>query len=252
MGVTETGDVDPPYSPRYAVKNPVQAIDPATNLPRWARCLTGYATVWMDEQTDIPKESVSALMDTPAFMDGVCYLTAPEDYTKLYFLHIHPDFEGNQRSGEMPKFAVLNSDEKAEAALKQEKLKKQAKDKAFDADINELMPMADFFGIKLTGPDGETLSESGIRYEFTKVAEQKPELFLSQFTNPTIKLAHIISELIKTDKIDLGHVKGQAHWGETKALIAALDEKLSPIDSLVNFALGDEKNSKAFLKKLTQ
>jgi hypothetical protein len=252
MGVTPQGDQDPPYSPRYVIKNPVQAIDPKSGLPRWARCLNGYATVWMDEQKDIPKESVAALIDTPTFIDGVCYLTSPDDYNKLYFVHIHPDFEGNQRLGELPKFSLLNSDAKAQAALEQEKLKNLAKDKAFEAPLEELLPLADYFGIKLTSPDGEQMKESGIRYEFTKAAEKNPKVFLEQFGNPTTKLAHIITEAIKSEKIDLGHVRGQAHWGETKGLITALDEKLSPVDSLVKFAMGEDKKSKDFMKKLTQ
>jgi len=251
MGVTPQGDLDPPYPRKWFLDNPTQTIDPATKKPRWARCLKGIDTIWMDEQKDIPKEQIPNMLDEFQFTDGELHVSMPMEYSRLKYLMHHSKLVDNKVDGVMAAFYLVNDDEKAEKEYEALQLRTQAEEKAMEADMNDLLPLATFFGIATKTPDGEPRKEAALRLEFAKAAAAKPDVFLKSIDSPRIKLAHKIQEAINDGTIDLNHVKGQAHWGETKAIIIALDEKKSPVDALVAFAMTNDKGAKEFIKKLS-
>lgn len=250
MGVTAQGDIDPPYPRKFFLGNPCQTFDPDTKKPRWARCLKGIDTVWMDEQKDIPKESIPAMIDEFAFVDGELLLDMPTEYSRLKYLIHHSDMLDNIQEGDSPTFYLVNDDETADKEYKDAQLRHEAEEKAMEVELEQLLPLATFFGVNLKNSDGEQRKESALRLEFAKKAAGNPKVFLENLNSPKLKLAHTIKEAIDKGIIDLAHVKGQAHWGETKALITGIDEKKGAVESLVVFSMSNSTAAKDFMKKL--
>lgn len=250
MGVTEGGDVDPPYPRKYMLDNPCQTFDPVTKRPRWARCLKGIDTIWQDEQKDVPKEQIPSMLDEFVFVDGEMLINMPTEYSKLKYLMHHIKLQDNSPEGQLPVFYLVNDDEKAEKEYQLEQSRHEAEETAMEKNIEELLPLATYFGIKVEDSDGNRRKESALRLEFVKQARKNPKVFLDNLNSPKLKVAHAVKEAVDSGLIDLAHVKGQAHWGETKAFITKLDEKKSPVDSLVDFAFSGSKDSNAFTKKL--
>jgi hypothetical protein len=74
-----------------------------------------------------------------------------------------------------------------------------------------------------------------IRVEYVSIAENKPDVFLRSYNNPTTKAFYLVKKAMDSGKITENIVPGQAHWGETRALIAVIPSGESAINHLVKF-----------------
>lgn len=254
QGRTEKGDTDPEYPPKYWIDNPtggITAVDPETKKPRLLRCLKGYDKVWVDEQGKIEKEQLPNLIEEFLMLDGVLRLDIPVDYSKIKFLLLYPSFEKNAAAnGKVPSFVLVNDDAAADAEFAKVQLRNAAEEKAIELEMEKLEPIASFFGVKLLDSEGGKRKEGAIRLELSKKASAQPDVFLKALEDEKLRVRYEIQKAVESGKIDLAKVKGQAHWGETGALIAVLDTEKKPLDALADFALGTKAENKAFANKL--
>lgn len=252
------GGFDLPYRPHVSLKNPCIVYDPITNQTRWIRLLNGYETIWQDEQdkpTPLPKEFIDSNKIECIFTNGQLLLQAPQDAPKIAFLLAHDDREepGRVRKGSKPTKYKMVTDVSADAELEAFELEREADEKAQsvkrDADI---IPHAQFLGIKMTDKYGQPLIGKALKLEYIKAARRKPQVFLDTFENPMPKAKFLIQQGISNNVIDLARVKGQAHWQETGSLIVALDPMKEPVDFLTEYAIGGTEEGELFLKQLQQ
>lgn len=254
QGRTETGETDPEYPPKYWIDNPtggISTVDPETNKPRLLRYLKGYETVWVDEQGKIEKEQLPNLIEEFLMLDGVMRLDLPVDYSKLKFLLLYPSFDKNAKAnGKVSSFYLVNDDAAADKEFEKIKLRSEAEEAAIDLEIEKLESIASFFGVKLQNDDGTKRKENAIRLDLAKKAAAQPDVFLKALEDEKLRLRYVIQKAVQAGTIDLNKTKGQAHWGETGALITALDADKHPLDALADFALGTKAENKAFANKL--
>jgi hypothetical protein len=250
MGVTEGGDVMPPYPPVYILKNPVSTFDPVTKKPRIARCLKGVESIWVDEQDDLPEDFVKSNLDEIVFNYGDLHITWPLESTRHKFLLAHLNFQENNFQGIMPVFMLRNNDKEAEKEMEKVRLRNKALDKVEELTMEQMEELSTHYGISLTDGDGDKRRETAIRLDFARKAEENPDAFLKNVDNARVKIAHKIKTMIDNGEISLTHTKGQAHWGDTKAMITVLTEDEDAVDQLVEFAVGKGKKSADFIKRL--
>jgi len=258
QGKTETGDVDIEYPPKYWIDNPaagLTTVDPDTKKPRLLRCLKGYEDIFVDQQTKLGKlepAQINNLLESFLMLDGELYLTLPADYSKLKFLLLNPKFDKNaQANGVDAAFYLVNDDAVADAEYGKMKLRTEAEEKAIDLEIGKLESVASYFGVRLLKDDKVTKrSENAIRLDLAKRAAAQPEVFLKALEDERLRIRHAVSKAITDGLIDLNKVKGQAHWGETGAIITILNGEKEPLDALTDFALGTKADNKSFANKL--
>jgi hypothetical protein len=118
---------------------------------------------------------------------------------------------------------------------------------ALSADLEAMKTHAIYLDIPMRDGERER-KEAEIRSDYYKKASANPALFIKTIESPAAKMESQIKEAIKLGTIDLGHVKNQAHYFETKALITTLDPKEDAAKQLLEFALS--KKGDLFRKTL--
>jgi len=84
-------------------------------------------------------------------------------------------------------------------------------------------------------------TEEEIKAEYIRKAETDPVNFNKYYKSPVLELRLLIKKAIDKKIIDLGHVRGQANWGDTKALITEkIDLSKDALESLMVYATSDE------------
>ncbi len=217
--------------------------DPETKQARWARFLEGYKTFWQDEQDDLklPK-NVTDNPWIPAFKDGFMFLQTPQDSLKVKFLLMHDQYDGIavKISGKPAKFKLASKESQATDDLDYLEKKQKAFSLAIEADEDVMMAHAKYLNIKSTDAHGQPLTEKAIKVAYVRKAESDPFTFLKSYDNPLTNVAYLVSQAIADGRVTLSHVNGQAHWEDTKALIAVIDNDDTPVDFLAKFALSNK------------
>ncbi len=243
VGGKESDDKDTPYPPYLSLKNPVMIYDPVKKQSRWARFLEGYDTFWQDEQDDLklPK-NVTDNPWIPAFKDGFMFLQTPQDSQKVKFLLMHDQYDGVEVkiSGKPAKFKLASKESQATDDLDYLQKKQKAFSLAIEAEDDVMLAHAKYLNIKATDAHGQPLTTKAIKVAYVRKAEADPFTFLKSYDNPLTNVAYLVSEAIADGRITLSHVNGQAHWEDTKALIAVIDSDEKPVDFLAKFALSNK------------
>lgn len=253
VGGKESNDRDIPYPPYLSLKNPVMIYDPETKRSRWARFLEGYNTFWQDEQDELklPKNVIENPW-IPAFKDGFMFLQTPQDSQKVKFMLMHDQYDGVaiRLSGKPAKFKLASKESQATDDLDYLEKKQKAFSLAIEADTDVMLAHAKYLGIKATDAHGEPLTDKAIKVAYVRKAESDPFTFLKSYDNPLTNVAYLVSEAISDGRITLSHVKGQAHWEDTKALITIIDSDEKPVDFLAQFALSSKGSD--FMKRISK
>lgn len=240
----------PPYQPKAQIAPSLPVYDDKRKISREIRFVEGVNTFWVDEQKDVPKESISQRQWTPTFINGTLTLRSPVDNMKILFMFAHDQYDDiKQRVGQKVKFTLANKTLNAEDLSKQLDTQDEAIISAKTAtNMDEIKAHLAYMNISILDGFNQVMSDDAIKIAYRKAARSNPELFMKSFGNPAVKIKASIKAKIASSEIDLNKVKGQAHWGETGALITALDLTKDPVDFLVEFAAS--ANGKEFLKKL--
>jgi hypothetical protein len=255
--ITPISPGEPPYQPFKQLPPASVCYDEATGGQRVVRVLEGVNTFWEDEQVEKLKISPSVAASRewrPTFVDGFLLLRSPQDDLKIAAMKARDEFDGKtiRMSGGLSVYTLDNKEVEFKSKRELQQLEKKATDYALAAKYEEIIAHANFLGIKLTDGYGEKRKEDDVLAAYYEYAKAKPDLFLKSFDSPVVKMKHIIKEAITDGTIDLGHVRGQAHWGETKALITVIDMKKDAVEELSDFAFSDKEGADDFVKRLNK
>jgi hypothetical protein len=110
---------------------------------------------------------------------------------------------------------------------------------ALQADDEAMMTHAAFLGVNTKEGDRDR-SLAEVRADYIRKASSDPKLFLKTVDSPMARYIGMVNQALKSGAIDLGHVRNQAHYGETKALIMVLDPKRETAEQLAEFAFSDK------------
>jgi hypothetical protein len=140
------------------------------------------------------------------------------------FLDMHP------QNG--PVFTEIDKRRDAEKELEKEFVLTDAIARVRDADINDLLPVAIYFGVNINAPVSE------IRYNLLTIAKRKTEEFLQSFDSPQVMTRSTIQQA--KDYQILNVKKNGVFWFDSNNLIVSVPVGQDPMDVMVRFCLTEK------------
>jgi hypothetical protein len=223
--------------------------DENTNRQRHIRLIDGVDTFWKDEQDErkIDNNIASSQAWLPEFHESFLVLTSPIDDQKIEYLMLLDAYDRKKvrlNSSKPPIFTLENYDGKEQDEFAFMKSQKQAIDlawKAIEDESDAYLAHAKYLGVSFKDGYGNDRLPSSIQKDYVGVATSNPALFIKTYSSPVVKIQYMVTKAIELGIVDAGnHVKGQAHWGDSKAFITTLDVSKTPIEDLANFANTDQ------------
>lgn len=232
---------EPPYPRKADLRDRSLVKDPVTGKNRFLRYVPGASSMWLDEQDKLDATYAAMNAWKPVFDQGTLILSSPEDDEKIKVLMMRDDFDGKEGriSKEPPVYTLVNKEQEYTNEVEFMQQRHKAEGIALAAEWPDFKSHAVYLGIALQ-ENGRDREEVEVRGDYVKKATNNPALFLKSATSPVANITAQVKIALKSGVIDLGHVKNQAHWADTKALITVLDPKKDPEEALVAFALSDK------------
>jgi hypothetical protein len=195
----------------------VTVYDEANDTVREIRYCPNEPSIYVDEQSE------NAVKQSVAFRDGRLFV--PKEKPNLRkFLEIHP------QNG--PIFKEVNKRRDAEQELQKEFLLTDAIAKVRDTDINDLLPVAIYFGVNINAPVSE------IRYNLLNIAKRKTQDFLQSFDSPQVMARSTVQQ---AKEYQIINVKSNGvFWFDSNNLIVSVPVGQEPIDVMTRFCLTEK------------
>ena len=199
----------------------VTVYDKELDTVREMRYCPNEPSIWADEQGD------KARKETVAFRDGKLFI--PKDKPNLRkFMELHPMNMDN--GGKI--FRRVDKKKDAEAELKREFLLSEAVSMVRDKDINELLPVALYFGLNIN------VAVSEIRYNLLNIAKKKTQDFIESFDSPQVQVRSTIQQAKDYQILNLK--KDGCYWFDSNSLIVSVPVGQDAMDVMVRFCLTEK------------
>lgn len=230
----------PPYPETYFVRNTDIIFDEETQTERNIRYLEGVSTIFEDEQehlSDFKKKQRPEIK----FINGV--LVVPANRTSLVkFLLVSNMNEGNKNPipGTRKVYRLLDFEAQEEQAINKAETRMEAMKLAMDAPVENMIPHAQYLGVKFKNQYGDDRGEKAIRVDYLECADKNPDLFIKTYNNPLVKVEYLIRKAMSVNLIDTETSKGQAIWGDTKKFIAQIPDRADVVKHLSEFCLTEK------------
>jgi len=230
----------PPYPETYFVRNTDVIFDEETQTERNIRYLEGVSTIFEDEQehlSDFKKRQRPEIK----FISGV--LVVPSNRTSLVkFLLSSNMNEGNKNKipGTRVVYRLLDFQAQEEQAINKAETRMNAMKLAMEAPIENMIPHAQYLGVRFKNQYGEDRGDKAIRVDYLDFADKNPDLFIKTYNNPLVKVEYLIRKAMSVNLIDVETSKGQAIWGDTKKFIAQIPDRVDSVKYLSEFCLTEK------------
>jgi len=199
----------------------VTVYDEEQDTVREIRYCPNEPSIWADEQGD------KARKEAVVFRDGKLFVARDKPNLRK-FIDIHPMNTAN--GGNL--FRQIDKKRDAEKELEQEFLLNDAISMVRDKSIEELLPVALFFGFNVNSPTSE------IRFNLLNVAKRKPGEFIQSFDNPQVQARSIVKQAGDYQFINLK--KDGAYWFDSNSLIVSVPVGQDPLDVMTRFCLTEK------------
>ena len=199
----------------------ITVYDSDLDTVREMRYCPNEPSIWADEQGE------NARKETVAFREGKLF--APKDKPNLRkFLDLHPMNIGN--GGKI--FKQIDKKKDAEIELKKEFILSDAITMVRDKDINELLPVALYFGVNINTPVSE------IRYNLLNIAKKRTVEFIQSFDSPQVQVRSTIQQAKDYQLVNLK--SDGCYWFDTNSLILSVPAGQDAMDVMVRFCLTEK------------
>mgnify|MGYP003108439795 CR=1 FL=1 len=199
----------------------VTVYDEEQDTVREIRYCPNEPSIWADEQGD------KARKEAVVFRDGKLFVARDKPNLRK-FIDIHPMNVAN--GGNL--FRQIDKKRDAEKELEQEFLLNDAISMVRDKSIEELLPVALFFGFNVNSPTSE------IRFNLLNVAKKKPAEFIQSFDNPQVQARSIVKQAGDYQFINLK--KDGVYWFDSNSLIVSVPVGQDPLDVMTRFCLTEK------------
>tara|TARA_E500000305_G_scaffold80344_1_gene66106 strand:- start:8929 stop:9762 length:834 start_codon:yes stop_codon:yes gene_type:complete len=199
----------------------ITVYDEDKDTVREMRYCPNEPSIWADEQGD------KARKETVAFREGKLFV-AKDKPNLRQFMDLHPMNIAN--GGKI--FKEVNKKRDAEIELKREFALSEAVTMVRDKDINELLPIALYFGININTPVSE------IRYNLLNIAKKKTQEFIQSFDSPQVQVRSSIQQAKDYQIINLK--ADGCYWFDTNKLIVSVPVGQDSMDVMVRFCLTEK------------
>lgn len=199
----------------------ITVYDAERDTVREIRYCPNEPSVWTDEQGDKAKRE--AVM----FRDGRIFVPKEKPNLKK-FLEVHP---GNQANGGNL-FRLLDKRKDAEEQLRREFLQTDAIAMVRDKSIDELLPIAIYFGYNING------NASDIRFNLLQKAKKNPAEFIQAFDSPQVQVRSIVQQAKEYQFIRCSD--SGVYWFDSNQLIVSVPAGLDPVDVATRFCMTEK------------
>ena len=195
----------------------VTVYDAEKDTVREIRYCPNEPSIYVDEQSE------NAVRQSVAFRNGRLFV--PREKPNLRkFIEAHP------QNGSV--FKEIDNRKNAEEELQKEFLLTDAVAKVRDTDINDLLPVAIYFGVNINTPVSE------IRYNLLNIAKRRTEEFLESFDSPSVITRSTIQQAKEYQFINVK--KDGVYWFDNNNLIVSVPVGQDPIDVMTRFCLTEK------------
>lgn len=199
----------------------VTIFDKETGNVREMRYCPNEPSIWRDEQSDNAKKQAVV------FRNGS--LVVPKEKPNLMaYLDLHP---ANQANGGNA-FKLVDNKKDAEQNLAREFSVSEAIIAVRDKSIDELLPVAIYFGMDINRETSE------LRFDLLQKAKRDPEEFLSAFDSPIVKVRATVSQASSYQIIALK--EDGAYWFDSNKMIVANPAGHDADDTLSRFLMTEK------------
>jgi len=199
----------------------VTIFDKETGNVREMRYCPNEPSIWRDEQSDNAKKQAVV------FRNGS--LVVPKEKPNLMaYLDLHP---ANQANGGNA-FKLVDNKKDAEQNLAREFSVSEAIIAVRDKSIDELLPVAIYFGMDINRETSE------LRFDLLQKAKRDPEEFLSAFNSPIVKVRATVSQAASYQIISLK--EDGAYWFDSNKMIVANPAGHDADDTLSRFLMTEK------------
>jgi hypothetical protein len=206
----DTNEVmDNPFPPIWFAEPAGQGINPGSgDIEHW-RYVAGYPSIWVKDQTKpVPTQ---AQLENPKnfieFRNGSLFVSGMNG-ALLDALMIQDAYEEvkDPINPVPPTFRLVNPEKELKLTRSVSDMKFEASKAAREATVEEMLPVAMYFGINVDNPERDL---DRIRTEFIMRAESDPEAFNRQFTNPRIEFKYKITLALRANIINTSSIPGK-------------------------------------------
>jgi len=199
----------------------VTIFDEESGQVREMRYCPNEPSIWRDEQSD------SARKQAVVFRDG--NLIVPRTKPNLMeYLDRHPANKANGGNG----FKLLDNKKDAEVNLNKEFSVSEAIIAVRDKSIEELLPVAIYFGMNIDR------NASEIRFDLLQRAKKNPTEFLASFDSPIVKVRALVKQCESYQIIKLK--EDGAYWFDSNKMIVANPAGHDCDDTLSRFLMTEK------------
>ena len=230
----------PPYPETYFVRNTDIIFDEETQTERNIRYLEGVSTIFEDEQEHL-SEFKKKQRPEIKFVSGT--LVVPSNRTSLVkFMLVSNMNESNKNpiSGTRKVYRLIDFEAQEERAINKAETRMEAMKLAMDCPIDNMIPHAQYLGVKFKNQYGEERGDKSIRVDYLECADNNPELFIKTYNNPLVKVEYLIRKAMSVNLIDTETSKGQAIWGDTKKFITQIPDRTDSVKFLSELCLTEK------------
>jgi hypothetical protein len=205
----------------FRMASETTTYDSQKNTIRQIRYCPNEPSIFTDEQSPLARR------EHIIFEDGM--LSVPVNRPNLAaYLDAHPDNVSNGGS----LFALVQNEKKAEEEIEDEFLLHDAVGLVRSKSIQDLLPVAMYFGISTSQSNME------IRRELLKEAKGNPKRFIESFDNPIVTTKAEIMQAADFQIIRLA--SDGAYWFDSNRLIISVPAGQQPVDVLARFCLTEK------------
>lgn len=178
-------------------------------------------SIYVDEQ------SQNSVREAVVFRDG--RLLVPKEKPNLMaFLDAHPDNFAN--GGRL--FKLVDEKKDAEQELAKEFSQSEAIMMVREKDIQELLPVALYYGININRATSE------IRYDLLQTAKKNPSSFIQAFDSPEVTVRATVQQAIDYQIINAK--SSGVYWFDSNQLIVSAPAGMQSIDVMTRFCLTEK------------
>ena len=199
----------------------ITVYDSELDTVREMRYCPNEPSIWADEQ------GANARKETVAFREGKLFVAKDKPNLRK-FMDLHPMNIGN--GGKI--FKQVDKKQDAEKELKREFILSEAVTMVRDKDVNELLPIALYFGIDINAPVSE------IRYNLLNIAKKRTEEFIQSFDSPQVQVRSSVQQAKDYQIINLK--TDGCYWFDSNKLIVSVPAGMDSIDVMVRFCLTEK------------
>ena len=199
----------------------ITVYDSDQDTVREMRYCPNEPSIWADEQGD------RARKETVAFREGKLFVAKDKPNLRK-FMDLHPFNMAN--GGKI--FKQIDKKKDAEVELAREFKLTEAIAMVRDKDINELLPIALYFGVNINKPVTE------IRYNLLNIAKKKTQEFIQSFDSPQVQTRSTIQQ---GNDYQIINVKADGtYWFDSNRLIVSTPVGQDSMDVMVRFCLTEK------------